>query len=374
MDVDKTAPGVVYGKLIKRLADRFEITLVCPDAERCLDPRIKKIGIPSYKRLRHRIEILLYRHLGCNISDSIWSNMVVQLKNIRYLDDFDAVISFVSQGHFAPLYLGKKLAKRFETKWFVYSVDAIPTPLNWNPDKKSHRNVSSVLNKLISNADAFFSANPIMLQYELKTLKSFRGFSSVVLTPFDIQSVPNENIAHDGCIFLYTGNVYGARRITSLLAAFKLFHEHHTKSKLIFIGRGFEEAKCDYVELVNSGNIEIYGFTNDLTPFYEKSDVLIDIAADVPNDVFLSSKIANYLPYKKPIIAISGDNSPVRSLMGGFGSILHCHHNEQEIFDAMQKSISYKEKEINDRASLLDQFSLESVTAKFSNEIKMIIT
>lgn len=373
MDVNQTAPGVVYGKLLKRLAESFEITLICPDAKRCLDSKINKVEIPPYKRVRHRLEVLFYRYFGCNLSDPIWSRKVQRLESVSNLSNFDAVVSFVSQGQFAPLYLGNVLSKRLETKWLVYSVDAIPTPLDWNPDKKSHRNVSSVLDKLVSNADAFFSANPIMLQYELKTLKSFRGFSSVVLTPFDGQSVLNENTAHDGCTFLYTGNVYGARRITSLLAAFNQFHEQYNNSKLLFIGHGFEEARRDYADLVNSGSIEIHGFTDDLSPYFSKSDVLIDIAADVTNDVFLSSKIANYLPYNKPIIAISGDNSPVRHLMGACNSVIHCHHNVTEIFDAMQIATNYEGTEINDRASLLEMFSLENVSAKFIKEIKMIV-
>lgn len=373
MDVDKSAPGVVYGKLLKYLADKFEITLICPDAERCTEDKVKKIDIPPYKRLRHKIETFLFRHFGCNFRDAIWSSKVRRTLNLKDLKDVDAVVSFVSQGHFAPLYLGKHVARCIEKKWLVYSVDAIPTPLDWNPDIRRHRNQSSELNRLISEADAFFSANPIMLEYELRTLKSFHGYNGVVLTPFDSQTVSNEFIPHEGCTFLYTGNVYGARKITSLLSAFKQFHNQHLNSKLIFVGKGFEEARRDYADLVNKGFIEIHGFTNDLTRFYAKSDVLIDIAADVPNDVFLSSKIANYLPYNKPIIAISGENSPARTLMGGCDSIMHCYHNEDEIHDAMQKAKNYIGIQISDRSALLEKFAIETVSENFANEIKLII-
>ena len=373
MDVDKTAPGVVYGKLLKHLAENFEITLICPDAERVSDSRIKKIEVPPYKRLRYKIETFFNRHLGCNIIDDIWARRTSKTLICGSIKNSDAILSFVSQGHFAPLYLGSKLAKCFNKKWFVYSVDAIPTPLAWNPDKECHRKMSSVLDRLISKADAFFSANPIMLKYELDVLKTFSGYGGVVLTPYDSQSVSNDITPRDGCTFLYTGNVYGARKITTLLAAFKRFHAQQPDSKLIFVGKGFEEARRDYADLVNDSSIEIHGFTNDLTPFYAKSDVLIDIAADVPNDVFLSSKIANYLPYNKPIVAISGENSPARILLGGCDSILHCYHNDQEILDAMIKSDEKKGTEINDRVALLEKFSIENVAMKFADEININI-
>ena len=112
--------------------------------------------------------------------------------------------------------------------------------------------------------------------------------------------------------------------------------------------------------------IEIHPFTRDLDPFYKNATALIDIDADLENDVFLSSKIVNYLNINRIIISETGLNSPSRHLFKEISSIIHCDHNSDELYEAMIKSnlirsnISYE-----DRLAAIEIFSVEKNIEKF---------
>lgn len=372
MDIDLSAPGIVYGKLLNEMQKTCRLSVICPSLSSNFRADVELLPCKPYKRLNHRLERQLYRFLGKNIIDSIWSKKVFdQVKGVCRNNDFDCIISFTACYTFASLYLGKLLKNSLNKKWIVYSVDAIPAPLQWNPNKRLYDNVKRQLQKTLQSADAFYSANPIMLLYELELFGDFKGNTGVVLTPHDNMG-EYKSTEHKGFRFLYTGNIYGPRKVDALIEAFEKFSRLHPNSNLTFVGKFFSTIQRDYQHLVDEGRVVFHGFTDNLTPYYEAADVLIDIAADLPNDVFLSSKVVNYLPIKKPIIAISGDNSPVRLLLGNIPSILHCKHDKEEIFKILESSISIVGHDFYDRNVALEKFATQNVVTQFLKDIEDI--
>lgn len=372
MDIDMSAPGIVYGKLIREMQKTCDISIICPSISNDFDVKVKRLPCQPCKKYNFRIERLLFRYWGKNVSDGNWARDVFNLnKDFCETECYDGIISFTSCYNFASLYLGRLLAEYLKTKWIIYSVDAIPAPLDWNPDVRQYNNIIKQLRKIIVGADAFFAANPIMLQYELGLFGTFNGNTGVVLTPHN-NTVNKNTVEHSGVSFLYTGNIYGPRKVDSLVEAFAIFSKVHPDSKLTFVGRFFCTISDQYKYLVDEERIVFHGFTEKIAPYYDCADVLIDIAAIHPNDVFLSSKIVNYLPIKKPIIAISGDNSPVRALFGGIPTILQCHHDVEEVYDAMCRSVNLIGGNFADRNDVLHRFAADNVVANFLNEMKNI--
>lgn len=376
MDMTKLAAGIVFKRIITAMQNYADCDIICPNLDEKTPSKSNVISCPKYKRLPYRIEKTFQDYQGYRITETIWAEYTY-FKTFPAVKqgNYNAIISFVSAANFAPLHLGKRLARMVQLPWIVYSVDAIPAPLTWQPNETSRNKLYRHLNKYIPKADAFFSANHIMMQYEKDTFTQFQGYSGVLLTPCD-DNATNAHITehHSTTItFLYAGCIYGPRNINSLLTGFDKFHEKHPQARLVFVGKLYNTDFTGFEHLLNAGAIERYNFTTDISDFYKKADILIDLNADIKNDVFLSSKVCNYLSYNKPILTISQDGSPVRAMLTGMKSIVHSHHDTEEIFSAMEETAAMIGQSIDDRKELQHQFLPDEVAKKFCHEMEVLI-
>lgn len=367
MDIGSTSPGIVYEKLLRQMINKIKCTIICPSIN-TIEP-FDTLPSPPYKRLPFRVENFLNTVFGTNILDIIWSRRIYKQIRINTINKIDCIVSLVSSGNYAPILAGAKVSSRYNKPWLIYTVDAIPTPVAWNHNPRQNKAISIFLKTFISHASGLYAANPMMLSYVQSIFSYSYGKTGVIYTPRDFVPIQPVKIQHEGIVFLYTGTVYGVRKIDNLLMAFRAFLEIDCKSKLIFVGKVFSDALNKYQDLLISGNIEIHSFTNSLNEFYRRADILLDIGADVDNDVFLSSKIVNYLAYKKPIIAITQDGSPARAIFKDAQTILHCHHNCNEIVESMKKSVLLLDTSFEDRDKYMKEFSAEYVAKRFIDEI-----
>lgn len=375
MDMANLAAGIVFRRLVMAMSEYVDCHIICPRIDESACNSITVLTCPKYNRLPNRLETSLYNLLGYKLTDYIWSNKVYgKLKKTTRKEKYDAVLSFVYGGNDSPLILGKRIADENKLPWGIYSVDAIPAPLSWSKNEKFRCKRISFLNKFISQADAYFASNPIMLEYELSLFASFKGISGYVLTPCDFDYTPcKESKTHTEIVFLYAGDLYGPRRVSSLLKGFELFSQSNKGSKLVFVGNNAPSHFNGFEHLLESGQVERHGFTKNIKDFYDRADVLIDLNADIENDVFLSSKVCNYLSYNKPIIAISEEGSPVRALMGGIVSIIHSHHNPEEICEALEQSSLMVGNPVSDREKLKNKFMPQEVAKHFCSDLEKVI-
>lgn len=371
MDLNNLAAGIVFWRLLKAMAEYVDCELVSP----CVMPE-KINGLVAHKqykyfRLPYRIEQHLYKRKGYYLTDNLWAKVTYKsiIKHIRK-NSYDGVLSFVYGGNYAPLILGNIISEDIKTPWIVYSVDAIPTPISWTKDLQLRAKLLNYLECYIKRADAFFSSNLSMLRYEKNTFRRLDGYLGVVLTPSGENSnKKNLNENHKTITFLYAGYLYGPRKVGLLLRAFERFQKEKPNAKLIFVGNHSKDHFSGFEHLIKEGVVECYGFTKDIEPFYQMADVLIDLNADIINDVFLSSKVCNYLSYEKPILVISQDGSPVREIMSGCDSIIHTHHDEEEIYESLRKVSKCIGEHISDREELLQLFKPKNIAEKFLKEM-----
>lgn len=375
MDMSASAAGIVFKRIVSSMSQYMTCDIVCPNIDDEVLSISNVLPCTSYKRLHHRVEAILYRLQGYKLTDKLWS-----CRNRRNIykavtqDNYDIIISFVYAGNFTPIIIGNYLKKKTNLPWVVYSVDAIPAPIEWSKDLVLRDKLLHYLTKYIGSADAFFSSNPIMSNYQKSIFPQFQGKWGVVLTPshtFLNKSLKRNDSA---CItFLYPGEVYAPRKIDALLSGFKNYLKDRPHSKLIFVGNSKFADFTNYESLIDSGTIERHGYTKNIDVFYERADVLIDLNANIENDVFLSSKVCNYLSYNKPIISISELGSPVRSMMSGYQTIIHCRHNSEEIYAAMHSARTTAEKYVDDRNDLRVKFSPDVVAKKFYDDIAIFL-
>lgn len=366
MDMGDSAPGTVFKTLAKSLYKYADIDILSPtfDENDSLEgigkTKLRDYFLPSWQEVRDSWNRRKY-----NPSDRRWirKNLYRAIKS-TIGQKYDGVITFTSMNFFPSIYMGRILSRILRIPWSIYSVDGIPSPVEWlDGDHTIHKLLSEHINKSCTKADIIFSSNEYMMRYQQQICTDFKGRWSYLYTPHK-QSQDYRKSGHSGYRFLYTGALYGLRKIEGLIAGFRRFLQNHPDSKIIFVGYAAPSFFQSESDLIQNGNIILRPFSKDLTEYYQDADVLLDIGADIPDDVFLSSKIVSYLPIDRPILAITGANSPARGIMNGCRSIIHCGNQEEEVFQAMQECIEAIGKGISDRNELIRDFDADSIAGK----------
>lgn len=361
--VGKTAPGIVFERLIKGLSLHYEIDVITSN----YSPNINLDGVKNVSVIslglgnRYRtLERILTSSFNINIIDIIWA---YRAKN-KCFTQYELIFSFSSFHNLYSLIAGTKIASKQKIKHFAYFVDAIPAPNGWIPMNSYFNGVKRIINKYLGLVDGFFAANQKMLNYQLSTFKHKNNLvSGVIYNPSNNIVTENYEKNDDSKhVFLYTGGVYGLRTPYYVIEAFKEVLKAHPNSKLVFVGTNLSDKYLENCSEYEKKKIVIVPYVNDLTEYYKSATALIDIDANIDNDVFLSSKITNYLFINRIIISVTGKNSPSREIFRNIPSIFQTSHDVEEIAFAMIRSINNSHNaDFNDREVIQKKFSLLNV-------------
>lgn len=372
-DVGKNAPGIVFERLLQGLSIQNEVTILTANYEP--DIVLNKVCdvVISPKLIIHpRIYKLLIGIFGVNPYDIYWASKSINVLRRRVNTRYEIVMSFLSYSHFAGLIAGYSYSKKYSICHAVYSVDAIPPPPGWLKFDYYYSGLQKMISKYLSNVSFLFSLNNQMLNYQLKTfIPKKKIISGVIYTPGynSVKVFPNSNLIST-YNFVYTGGIYGLRKADYILSGFQKLLKTVPNAVLQFIGSQLEPELLSSLDSNTLRKIEILPFTKDLDPFYREATALIDIDADVENDVFLSSKISNYLMINRIIISETSMNSPSRFLFKGINSIIQCEHNDDQLCKAMKKAIELKDKvSFDDRKSVIQLFKIENIIKELNNTL-----
>jgi glycosyltransferase involved in cell wall biosynthesis len=373
--IGKTAPGIVFERLIYGLSFYHEIDILTTVSDVSVDlPRVLNKVFCKKLNIHPRISKLLISLFGIDFFDYFWAlksiREVKKLKNTEY----DMVFSFLSFQHYIGLITGVVWSRKYNCKLAVYSVDAIPAPIGWLKYDSYYKGLLNMMSKYLANSDAFFSSNQKMLDFQLKFFKPKNTmFSGVIYTP-GIHKNMNYPLAYSNCNnFVFTGGIYGLRKADYLLEGFEKLLYDYPNSNLIFVGTKLDDNLLFKFKKDTLDKIKIFPFSSDLAKYYIIATALIDIDADLDEDVFLSSKITNYLMVNRLIISETGKASPSRLLFSNINSVIQCDHSSHQLFEAMKKTIEIKELvNFNDRDDIRKIFSLDFVVMKLNSDLNIL--
>jgi glycosyltransferase involved in cell wall biosynthesis len=375
-NIGKTAPGIVFERLLQGLSVDNELSVITANYEPNIDlSKLKNVEVIKKSILHPRLFRLLYALFTICPNDWYWVKKAINKLNKIDDNNFVVVLSFASFHHYSGLIAGKMYAKKKRIKHAVYFVDAIPAPGAWSVNKQYDNAVLKLVNKYLSDVDAFFSSNEQMLAYQMKTFTPQKGMiSGVIYAPTFLEfknfSETNDNTNN----FVYTGGIYGARKADYILDGFKSLLKKHPDSKLQFIGGSPEPTFLLGIESAIIEKIEILPFTKNLDSYYAAATALLDIDADIENDVFLSSKMSNYVMVNKTIISETGKNSPSRHLFKGIDSVIQCGHNADELCLAMEKAVEMKGiMKFDDRKSVIQMLQIENVIKELMKQLDYLV-
>lgn len=357
MNIGGNAPGVSFERLIYGLSNHHivDVFTILNDSNNSIEKVHSIESLPYIKTTGYRQSQLIFL-FGLNPFDVLWA-VRVKKAIIQRHSRYDIVISFISNEHYAGLVAGVVISKALNIKFAVFSVDAIPAPLGWSYDDLYFRSCKNFINKYLSKANVFLSTNEKMLDYEKSLIKNNNILFDIIYNPsplyLSVFEKPQE------LIFLYTGEIYRIRHVRYLFKAFQMVLKEYPNVELHFVGSNIPDADKQVLNERELEAVKIFPRIKDLSPYYEKSFCLIDIDADLENDVYLSSKITTYITINRPIICQTGRNSPSRHIFNRIPSIIQCDHSPFEIYKSMIKLIEYPITEFSDRKEVIEQFSLE---------------
>lgn len=367
-NLGNNAPGVVFRNILSGISGKIEFDIVTstmdyqpPSGFRGSVKYVPQKRIPSW-----RIRTWLFKIFGYYHTQMKWAkNIQISLESGAY----DVVVSLMSSTFYASIMAADLYAAKRKVKHICYCVDAVPAPFPWEKDSKYSSAMKRCVKNYMQRVNVLCMTNQEMLTYELGIIANPCIKPVVLPNPpkeLSFKVLPIENITPT---FVYAGKMYGVRNPDALLNGFKLFVKKYKNAKMIFVGSGQLDVyiKKYYTDILD--NIEFISYTNDLTTIYQRCIAMVDVNANIDNDVFLSSKIISYLPYNRLIISESGNGSPVRSIFKYSQTILHVYHNAEDYYNAMEfcyanvASIDYSE-----RLSFLERMNINAVTDTLINQ------
>ncbi len=371
-NLEKTAPGSVFKNIINGLSLYCDVDLLfVGDLDVTQLKRVKNFIPCRSNRILDYIERRYSKYGSANNRAEKWSKKAIKAVEGR---KYDVVCVMLTSSYYFPFWCGKTIAEITNAKYAVYSVDAIPAP-GWGESDFSRFQLNLIKREL-PYCDFFATINEKMLEYQLSTFDHKPGlkYSVINMTVDDPCISSKYSNANPNPVFLYTGGVYGKRKIDHVIHAFMRLCKDYPEAKLVFIGSHMKRTFVEQIAGSYSNSIELYRYKKDLTKYYENSTVLLSVDADIPHDVFLASKLMKYLPINRQIICETSPDSPTHSLLDGLNSVIICNHDENEIYQCMLKAINNIDTvDYSDRDMLLKMLSIDVQGRKLFDELKSII-
>lgn len=375
LNIGKTAPGIVFEKITHSLSQHHQIDLITADYSPSSDlSHLNNLKISKKYNLHPRISKSLISFFNVDPSDWYWA-WKTSSKIVEKDKKYDLIFSFLSSGNYAAIIAGAILSAKFNCKLAIHSTDAIPAPIGWVKYDLFYKGLKKLMANYLSLTDAYFTTNIQMLNYQLLTFKPKNNLiTNVIYNPGLSQNkvFPISNTGTNN--FLYTGGIYGVRKADNIINGFVRLLEIYPDSNLVFIGSHFSTISLSAYTSNTLKRINFIPYTRDLEPYYESATALIDIDADIDNDVFISSKMPIYLMINRIIISETSDCSPSKQLFEGIDSIFQCTHNSDQLCDAMIKAIKLKEKiSFDDRIKKIELFKIENIISQLNCSLRKTI-
>ena len=279
------------------------------------------------------------------------------------------VLAMSSAANFASFDLGYRISKKYHIPLALHAFDPIPSTIGWGENKYYRRAMASCVKPFYNHSTWISSTNQSMLNYQLDTVGIRDNKVTFVIENPSDQTHYNLNETAKNFNFVYLGNLYNKRNPQILINAFSDYCIENPSAHLFFVGKVSSNLTIN-IPIDARNNIHFEDWTDSPQKYIEQASVLIDIDADLENDVFISSKLTNYLGINRLILCITPPNSPASQLLATIGnSVLGCNNEELLILKALKdceskstSTLSYK-----DRKEVRNRLKVETIIKKWTS-------
>jgi glycosyltransferase involved in cell wall biosynthesis len=282
----------------------------------------------------------------------------------------------ISSAYGFPVFeLAYRISRKFKIPLAIHAVDPLPSTAGWGENQHLRKSIVSIIKPYYKHAIIVSSTNEAMLNYQ-KNMIGEKFIQNSFVLPNPYSPLKNKLAAPlEQKSFVYLGSIYGKRNIQHLIGAFTIFCDTHQDAKLYFVGPIYA-GKATISEHV-ADKIVLINWTDEPEIFISKCAILVDIDADIQNDVFISSKLTNYLVADRVILSISPPDSPARKLMQYLhNTVVVTADSKAEILNALEEALNKSQNLIDfgERNEIRNYLSPRTVAKKLLDNLKSVLT
>jgi hypothetical protein len=288
----------------------------------------------------------------------------------KYSPDLLLTISTPVDSH----HIGLHFKIKYNIPWVAYFSDPWPAvPYPYIKIKFFNYFKKRFLSNIITHSDKICVPNKYQIDFiEQKCNVRFKD-KSVVIPHIGNSS----NSSNNGVLGIIThlGHLTKERVSIPLLEAIREYCKNNNIDKPILqvVGKVCVQFK-DLVRKLNiDGSIiskEYVGY-NRANMIAAKSAILLAIEADMPSSPFLPSKFVDYASVRRPILAITPENSAIRDYIKSYGGGIAVNNNKNEIYNAIERLFEINDDKFINNHKLAQLFHPEKISNDY---IKMFVS
>jgi glycosyltransferase involved in cell wall biosynthesis len=304
---------------------------------------------------------------------------MIELISHQPLHDYDAVISF-SPYHSINRVMAKVKQRFPDTRWIAQFSDPWaknPLATKWQERysaAKNERRTVRLANYVIHNSE-----RALALMKRNKSLNDGVG-STTINHPFDEGLYPQRAKAfYDRIILRYVGTLFGKRSPENLFQALV-----RLESKIPDLQKRIRVELVGPIEdvfLASEAARSVIGRIIDVVPpvdyvtslelMYD-ADVNLLIEADVVSNLFMPSKLSDYIGAARPLIGLVPDG-PIRTVIEDIGGWVANPGDVEQIENVLLRVITYIEKEPDPAVWLNAEVRRKFCSSQIAREYELAI-
>lgn len=375
--LDNSAAGRIFKIFVDSLSfnPKIQLFIISNKIDWNLKTRIKSIELGKSGLTNSRFYKLIFAIFAFDYEGL--SRVLAGLKHYRQIRKSfqpDVILVLTSGYCYNSIDFGVKISEKYKIPLAIHSVDPMPAPAGWNEHPFLRRAIIKYVGNRFRKANYLSFTNNSMLDYQIDLLGiSSKTKTEVLLNPAQHNPIKKE-FTNNNSRFLYLGSFYNKRKPDYLIEAFICFLKINPDAEIFFVGVG--NNKIIYNASEKYFQIKVFDWTNEPEKYLEMADVLIDIDADIENDVFIASKLNNYILLDKPILSISPEGSPARNLLKDCKETIFFSNNSAEsIYEKLTAIGGFKPNLdiFNERNSLRMRVNIENITVELFEHLQSIV-
>lgn len=356
------------------LCQGHDIIVLTQSLDECVDFDMSKVvvvrSILNRSTLILRILTRLGRILGIALFDIdhfwIWKAKKEVKKLLKvFVPDF----VYCRSSPIDPFPVGVYSKKRFNSKLLLHFTDPIPSISEYPRRTLYIKNLSKNVSSYIKYADKLSFGTKEMLEYEEKLLRQRLKDISFV-SPDAVSNALLYNVDKPKgkpLTLVYLGSICKSRNPWPLFNALKKCYEHDGINLEIYSGNMLISSEY-------SSFIKFIGRTHDIHSALGQADILVDLDIDESygRNVFISSKLKDYLLINRPILSIASPDSPTRRLLDGLKTVVVVDNNEYSIIRGINqiRSMVFIDEYYKERCEVIDIFSPKNIVSNIITQMK----
>ncbi|MDB5275540.1 MAG: hypothetical protein JWR61_495 [Ferruginibacter sp.] len=376
-DINNSATGLVIKNVLGSLVlQNPELEIICNKVTNNEIPADIFYEINGGNLDYDRFDKLLLVLTRKNFKGLSWIYKGVQIAK-KIVDSFNPeLVLVISSAYGFPVFeLGYRISRKFNIPLAIHAVDPLPSTAGWGENQQLRKSIISIIKPYYKHATIVSSTNESMLNYQKNVIGEKYIKNSFVL-PNPYSPLKNNLTAPlEQKSFVYLGSVYGKRNIQHLIDAFTVFCNRHQDAKLYFVG-SIDPGKAVISKHV-ADKIELINWTDEPEIFIFRCAILVDIDADIQHDVFISSKLTNYLVADRVILSISPPDSPARKLMQHLhNTVVVTADSKAEILNALEEALNKSQNLIDfgERKEIRNYLSPKTVAKNLLDNLNSVLT